>query len=117
MVFTVFIGLLTLLSFGANLIFYDNTNFSKIAQEILAPYNLLLFLLNIIITIRLYIKTYQFLTPSYFAKELRDYTLTQITQGVHEELISRVQQQLLNEVCEELRLNWDTWKLILERLL
>ena len=101
MVFTVFIGLLTLLSFGVNLIFYDNANFSENAQEILAPYNLLLFLLNIIITIRLYIKTYQFLIPSYFSKELRDYTLTQITQGVYEELLSRVQQQLLNDVCDE----------------
>jgi hypothetical protein len=101
MLFTIFIGLITLLSYGVNLLVFENSARTTIPKDVLGHYNFVLFLINIILTIRLYIKTYQFLIPSYFEKALQEYTLLQTIQSVRKELIDRIEQKILTETCKE----------------
>jgi hypothetical protein len=100
MILTVLIGMLTILSFGTNLSLLQKYSIQSFIQYINA-WNLFLFVLNIILVIRLYIKTYLFLQPRYFQNAVQKYGLLRIRRSVYDELIIRIETNLLYKYCSE----------------
>jgi hypothetical protein len=109
MVFTVMVGLFTLLSIGGNVVLFDlavnpvnpQRIISKEFLRGIALYNLFLFALNIILTIRLYIITYKLLSPEYFKSEFLKYLQKLVNRGVHTELRNRIMKKLVMEKCNQ----------------
>jgi hypothetical protein len=107
MVFSVVMGLLTLLSMGGNVLLFDLVADPTNPQGIIVPeflqsialYNLILFAGNILLTIRLYIITYELLSPEHFKDEFSRYLQRLVKEGVHTELRNRIAQRLVVDQC------------------
>jgi hypothetical protein len=100
MVFTVLVGMLTILSIGINLLlmqYYPNSIYIKY----FSLYNFFLFILNIIFVIQLYINTYIFLLPRPFQKAVQNYSLLQIKKSVYDELVRRIHYQVIQDFCKQ----------------
>jgi len=104
MVFAVLMGLLTILSMGINVLLFDMiTNADNPGGIIptfvmsITLYNLILFAINIFLTVRLYIITYKLLSPDSFKVEFRKYLQKLVNDGVHEELRNRIANKLVME--------------------
>jgi hypothetical protein len=95
MIFTVMFGLLTLASMSINFFLLKNPNIEKGFQLGITYYNMLLFLVNIGLTIRLYVRTYLFLTPSYFQEQFLRYNQKRVAESVHRELLRRISQNII----------------------
>jgi len=109
MVFTVMMGLLTLLSMGINVLLFEmlshpeNNPKGFISEFVvsLSLYNLVLFAVNIFLTIRLYIVTYKLLSPNYFQDEFRKYLQKLVNKGVHLEFRNRISKKLILDQCNQ----------------
>lgn len=109
MVFTVMMGLLTLISMGGCVLLFDlknkflNPGINNISELLvsMALYNLVLFLVNILLTVRLYIITYKFLSPYYFKQEFRLYLQKLVRRGVYNELRNRIAKKLVQDQCTQ----------------
>jgi hypothetical protein len=109
MVFSVMMGLLTLLSMGGNVLLFDmvadpaNSRGGIIPEFLrsIASYNLMLFGGNIILTIRLYIVTYKLLSPEFFKEEFRKYLQKLVKESVYSELRDRISQRLIVDQCNQ----------------
>ena len=103
MVFTVMMGLLTLLGMGINVLLFEmlshpeNNPKGFISEFVvsLSLYNLVLFAVNIFLTIRLYIVTYKLLSPNYFQDEFRKYLQKLVNKGVQLEFRNRISKKLI----------------------
>jgi hypothetical protein len=102
MIFTVMVGLLTLMSIGINLLILKSSfkNENWIIGSSL--WNSILFFLNLTLSINLYIRTYQLLSPSYFRKILITYHRKKVLERVYQELFKRVKQNLSIQYMQEL---------------
>ena len=109
MVFCVMMGLLTLLSMGIDVLFLDmaadqtqgNGGIVFGFLEYTTLYNILLFAVNILLTIRLYIFTYQFLLPTHFRQIFQENLQTAVKDGVYKELRSRITRNLVREAYKQ----------------
>ncbi len=101
MVFTVMMGFLTLLSMGVNLLLFGLPGIAPDFTRSISLYNLILFALNIVLTIRLYLRTYQFLSPSYFRQQFQEYVRQKVITSVHSELRSRISERVVLEHCKQ----------------
>jgi len=110
MIFTVMMGLLTLMNMGVNLIFikspFANNNW-VIAGSI---WNSLLFFINLILVIVLYIRTYQLLSPSYFRKTLIKYHRKKVLERVYQELLNRVKRNLSIQYMQKIGIDVSIFK-------
>ncbi len=110
MVYTVMMGLLTLLSMGINVLLFNmvadpanpHTGIVPDFLKSIALYNLILFAANIVFTIRLYIITYRLLSPQFFKQEFRKYLRKLVNKGVYTELRDRIAKKLLLEHCNQI---------------
>ena len=105
MIFIVMIGLLTLISMGINLIILKSPAKNLNWVNGISLWNTILFLINLILTINLYIRTYQLLSPSYFRKILVSYHRKKVLDRVYQELFKRVKQKLAIDYMEQLEID------------
>ena len=94
-------GLLTLISMGVNAILLDNPRIRQDGLASITEYNFLLFALNIVGAIALYIRTYQFITPDGFQQILLEYSQHQVRQAVDREMANRNGYRILTGLCRQ----------------
>lgn len=110
MIFTVMVGLLTLMSMGINLIILKSSLKNDDWVIGVSLWNSVLFFLNLILTIILYIRTYQLLRPSYFRKILVVYHRKKVLDRVYQELFKRVKQNLSIQYLQDLGIETTTFR-------
>jgi hypothetical protein len=102
MIFTVMVGLLTLISMGVNFALLV----SPIAKNVwvlgASAWNSLLFIFNLVLTLVLYIRTYQMLNPTYFRQVLIRFHRKKVLERVYRELLKRVKQNVSVKFIENL---------------
>ena len=111
MVFNVIFGLLTLVSLGLNALMLNNPTIPQESLPSLTGFNLLLFLLNISLTIRLYIVTYRLIDPRFFRRIFLEYNREQVARSVEAELQRRITLQLVSQHCSKYGIKFSLSKL------
>jgi hypothetical protein len=109
MIFCVMIGLLTLLSMGVNVLLWGmaidqtrsggGTVFEFLEYTTL--YHFILFAVNILLTVRLYVVTYMFLSPVHFRQKFRENLQVAVKEEVFRELRRRIARNLVQEIYKQ----------------
>lgn len=110
MIFTVMFGLLTLMSMGINLLILNSHFKDSIWVVGVSIWNTILFFLNLILTINLYIRTYQLLSPNYFKKILVTYHRKKVLERVYKELFKRVKRNLLVQFLQDQEIEFSIFR-------
>ncbi len=110
MIFTVMVGLLTLMSMGINLALWKLGSVEPAWILGASLWNSSLFLINLLLTLILYIRTYQLLSPSYFRKILINYHRRKVLERVYQELFKRVKQNMSIHFIEGLGIKPSLWR-------
>lgn len=109
MIFCVMMGLLTLLSMGVNVLLWGNAIDQSRSRggiiieflEYTTLYHFILFAVNILLTIRLYVVTYMFLSPTHFRQIFRENLQVAVKEGVFRELRRRIARNLVQEIYKQ----------------
>ena len=110
MIFTVMVGLLTLMSMGINFALIKSPISENAWILGASAGNSLLFLINLMLTLILYVRTYQLLSPSYFREILVQYHRRKVLDRVYQELFKRVKQNVSINFIDSLGIEASLWK-------
>jgi hypothetical protein len=102
MIFTVMMGLLTLMSIGGDLALLKSSLKNDNWVIGVSLWNFILFFLNLTLTINLYVQTYQLLSPSHFRKNLVTYHRKKVLNRVYQELFKRVKLNISIQYLQNL---------------
>ncbi len=102
MIFTIMTGLLTLMSMGITLALLGSHLRESNWVSGISLGNFALFFINLILTLILYVKTYQLLSPEYFRTILVKYHRRKILESVSKEFYKRLKQNLAIQFIQKL---------------
>lgn len=110
LIFIVIFGLTTLVSMGVNLLLLGNPGVPQDGLPSATEYNLLLFVLNILLAGFLCIRTYRFVQPRFLRQVFLRDLKARISRKLDTELRRRIGYHLLVRSCHEHGIRFSPWR-------